>query len=209
MSLGNWLNERAGIVDYWKAKKALPIPAHLSFFRCFGGISLSIILLQLATGIFMLFFYENRPQEAYNSIIAMSNDVPFGGLIRNIHRWGATLLIATIITHMANVFYQRAFRRPREFNWLSGLTMLIIVFLFSISGSILPWNWRSYWLLTMIVDYVETWPVIGNLFKWFLVDFFTLTRSFAIHIWILPLISVFMLAFHFRMVKRHGIAGPL
>lgn len=209
MSIGDWLDERAGLRSYWKSKKALLIPDHLTFFRCFGGISLSIIILQLLTGIFMIFFYNPRPEEAYNSILHMSNEVTLGWLMRNMHRWGATILIATLITHMANVFYQKAFRRPRELNWVSGFIMLIVVFFFSITGTILPWNWRSYWLFAILLDYIDTWPVIGAGLKWLIVDYFSVGRSYVIHILLLPILSALLLTFHFRMVKRHGIAGPL
>src|SRR3989338_2018466 len=140
MSLGEWLDERTGIKRYLKYKMDLLVPDHVTFSYCFGGISLTILILQLLTGIFMTFFYIPKPEEAFNSILKMSNEVPLGWLTRNMHRWGATILIATIITHMFNVFYHKAFQKPREFNWLSGFTMFLIVLLFSITGSILPWN---------------------------------------------------------------------
>ena len=128
--------------------------------------------------------------------------------MRNMHRWGATILIATLITHMANVFYHRAFQRPRELNWLSGFTMLFVIMLFSTTGSILPWNWRSYWLLTIWTDYIGTWPVVGEALKLPILEYFTVGRSFVIHILLLPIVSVILLTFHFKMVKRHGISGP-
>lgn len=209
MSMGEWLDERTGIKRYWESKKRLLIPDHVTFFYCFGGISFTILILQLLTGLPMLFFYVPRPEEAFNSILYMSNEVPLGWLMRNMHRWGATVIIATLITHMANVFYHKAFRRPREFNWLSGFTMLLVVLLFSLSGSILPWNWRSYWVLAILVDYVATFPVIGDMVKWMMLEYFTISRSFVIHIFILPLLSALLLTFHFKMVKRHGISGPL
>lgn len=209
MSVGEWLDERTGLKQYWLKKKELLIPDHVTFFYCFGGISLSIIILQLLTGLPMLFFYVPRPEEAFNSIMRMSNEVPLGWLMRNMHRWGATILIATLLTHMANVFYHKAFKRPRELNWVSGFTMLLIVLLFSITGTLLPWNWRSYWVLMIWTDFIGTWPVIGDPIKWLLLDYFTINRSFVIHILLLPIFSALLLTLHFKMVKRHGISGPL
>ena len=208
MSIGDWLEERAGFKKYLKYKLNLLIPDHVTFFYCFGGISLTIIILQLLTGISMLFFYIPKPEDAFNSILRLSNEIPLGWLMRNMHRWGATILIATLITHMANVFYHRAFQRPRELNWLSGFTMLFVIMLFSITGSILPWNWRAYWLLTIWVDYIGTWPVVGEALKLPILKYFTVGRSFVIHILLLPIVSVILLTFHFKMVKRHGISGP-
>ena len=209
MSLGEWLDERTGIKRYLKYKRELLIPDHVTFFYCFGGISLTILLLQLLTGIFMTFFYVPKPEEAFNSILKMSNEVPLGWLMRNMHRWGATILIATVITHMFNVFYHKAFQKPREFNWLSGFTMFLIVLLFSITGSILPWNWRSYWVLVIWTDYFASWPLIGEHLAAPILEYFSVGRSFIIHILLLPVISAVFLTFHFKMVKRHGISGPL
>ncbi|HBO84587.1 MAG: hypothetical protein A2073_03390 [Deltaproteobacteria bacterium GWC2_42_11] len=209
MSLGEWLDERTGIKRYLKYKMELLVPDHVTFSYCFGGISLTILILQLLTGIFMTFFYIPKPEEAFNSILKMSNEVPLGWLTRNMHRWGATILIATIITHMFNVFYHKAFQKPREFNWLSGFTMFLIVLLFSITGSILPWNWRSYWVLAIWTDYFASWPVIGTHLVTPILEYFSVGRSFVIHILLLPIISAVLLTFHFKMVKRHGISGPL
>ncbi|MBI5286480.1 MAG: cytochrome b N-terminal domain-containing protein, partial [Deltaproteobacteria bacterium] len=207
--IADWLDERTGLKGWWRAKKELPIPAHVNFLYCFGGISLTIIILQVLTGVFMIFFYTPKPQEALNSITYMSENIPLGWLARNMHRWGATLLVATVFTHMITVFYHRAYRRPRELNWLTGIGMFIIVLLFSITGTILPWDWRGYWVLVIWTDYVAIWPIIGEYLQWFMLEGFTVGRSFITHIWLLPALTIVLLAFHFKMVKRHGISGPL
>ena len=184
------------------------MPAH-SFFFCFGGISLLIIILQVITGIFMLFFYTPDPKEALNSIDIMSNEVPLGWLVRNMHRWGATLLLASVFTHLVTVFYRKAYRNPRELTWISGVLQFFMVFLLVLSGIILPWDWRAYWSYAIWVDYVATWPLVGEFVKSFVLDTFTIYRSFITHIVILPLILFALLWFHFRMVKKHGISEPL
>lgn len=209
MSIIGWLDERAGLKRYWTNKKGLLIPDHVNFFYCFGGISLSIIILQLLTGLFITFFYVPKPEDAFNSILRMSNQVPLGWLMRNMHRWGATVLVATLLTHMFSVFYHRAYQRPRELNWLSGTLLFLIVLIFSITGTILPWNWRSYWVLVIWTDYIGSWPVIGEFLKWPILEYFSVSRSFVIHVLLLPIVVTVLLVFHFKMVKRHGISGPL
>ena len=204
----DWLDARTGLVQWVNAKKAQAVPAH-SFFYCFGGISLLIILLQVITGTFMLFFYTPDPKEALNSIDAMSNEVPLGWLVRNIHRWGSTLLLATVFTHVVTVFYRKAYRNPRELNWVSGVVQFLVVFLFVLSGIILPWDWRAYWSFSIWVDYVATWPLVGEFMKSFVLNTFTIYRSFITHIVILPLILFALLSFHFKMVRKHGISEPL
>jgi quinol-cytochrome oxidoreductase complex cytochrome b subunit len=146
---------------------------------------------------------------ALQSIEQMSNEISGGWLMRNMHRWGSTLLVATVFTHMFTVFYRRAYRNPREFNWLSGVAQFVLVFLFVVTGIILPWDWRADWSYALWVDYVETWPVIGSFVQTFLLDTFTIYRTFIIHVLVLPAILFMSLFFHFTMVKKHGIAEPL
>lgn len=204
----DWLDERTGIKDRIRRKKAQAVPGHV-YFYCFGGISLFIIALQVMTGIFMTFYYTPHPEMALNSINQMSNESGLGALVRNMHRWGSTLLLATIFTHMISVVYQKAYRNPREMNWISGILQFVVVFLLLATGIILPWDWRSYWSFALWVDYVDTWPIVGDMLKNFMLDTFTVNRAFIIHVLVLPLLLFGLLRFHFKMVKRHGISEPL
>lgn len=206
--VADWLDARTGLRERIRAKRAQAVPTH-SFFFCFGGISFFIILLQVFTGIFMLFFYTPSTLEALKSIEYMSNEITLGWLVRNMHRWGSTLLLATVFTHLVTVFYRKAYRNPRELNWVSGVFQFVVVFLLVLSGIILPWDWRAYWSYAIWVDYIDTWPLIGEAVKNFVLDTFTIYRSFITHVVILPLILFLLLRFHFRMVKKHGIAEPL
>src|SRR3990170_4779769 len=97
--VAEWVKERI------RLKKGKPIPAHVNFFYCFGGFSLFLILLQLVSGVFMLFFYTPDPDKALLSIAYLSNEVTLGWLFRNMHRWIATLLLATVFFHMVIFFF--------------------------------------------------------------------------------------------------------
>lgn len=205
----DWLEERTGFRRFREQKKAQAVPAHMGFLYCFGGISLLIILLQVMTGLFMVFYYEPDPHEALRSIERMSNTVPLGGLFRNMHRWGATLLMATLFSHMITVGFQKAYSRPRELNWISGVLQFLVVFLLLATGLLLPWDWRAYWSFAIWMDYVNTWPWIGHGVQSFVLDHFTINRGFVIHVLVLPLILLILLRFHFGMVRRHGISEPL
>jgi quinol-cytochrome oxidoreductase complex cytochrome b subunit len=198
-----WVRERI------RLKKSKPIPAHMTFFHCFGGLSFSVILLQLGTGIFMLFFYNPEPQEALKSIDYMSNEVVFGGLFRNVHRWASVILLAMVFSHMTIVFYYKAYRSPRELTWISGVVQLLVVFLFIITGIILPWDWRAYWAFALWMDYIETWPLIGEYFSHIILDGFSINIGYFIHILMLPVTLAVLLYLHFRMVRKHGISEPL
>ena len=107
--------KQAGWFREWvKRKKGKAIPSHVTFFHCFGGFSLALIILQVITGVFMLFYYTPEPDKALYSIEQMSNDVTLGWLFRNLHRWTSTLLLATVFSHMVIVFYYKAYQSPRE-----------------------------------------------------------------------------------------------
>ncbi|MEO5363006.1 MAG: cytochrome b N-terminal domain-containing protein [Magnetococcus sp. DMHC-8] len=205
----DWLEERTGFRQFRARKQAQAVPAHMGFLYCFGGISLFIILLQVLTGLFMVFYYEPHPQEALRSIERMSNTVPLGWLFRNMHRWGATLLMATVFSHMITVGFQRAYSRPRELNWVSGVLQFLVVFLLLATGLLLPWDWRAYWSFAIWMDYVRTWPLIGEVLQAFFLDSFTINRGFVMHVLVLPLVLMVLLRFHFGMVRRHGISEPL
>ena len=198
-----WIKEQI------RLKKGKPIPAHVTFFYCFGGFSLFLIILQLISGIFMLFFYTPEPDKALQSIEYMSNEVAFGWLFRNMHRWTSTLLLATVFSHMVIVFYLKAYRSPREFTWLTGVVQLLMVFLLVVTGIILPWDWRAYWSFAIWMDYIDTWVIFGPSFKDALLSAFTLNAAFYTHVLAIPLLLAGFLFFHFKMVRRHGISGPL
>ena len=197
------------IKEQIRRKKGKPIPAHVNFFYCFGGISLFLIILQIASGVFMLFFYTPEPDKALQSIAHLSNEVPLGWLFRNMHRWTSTFLLATVFSHMVIVFYLKAYQSPRNFTWLTGVFQLLMVFSLVVTGLILPWDWRSYWSFAIWMDYIGTWAIGGETIKAALLDAFTLNAAYFIHILAIPLILVVSLSFHFKMVRRYGISSPL
>ncbi len=206
MSAATWADR---LRERIRLKKGKPIPSHVNFFYCFGGISLLLIIIQLITGVVMLFFYTPEPEQAYNSVLHLSNEVPFGWLLNNLHRWGSTLLLATVFSHLIIVFYLKAYQSPRQFTWLSGVFQLVMVFFLLLTGLILPWDWRAYWSFAIWMDYVGSWTIAGESLKELFLDTFTLSAAYYTHILAIPLILAVLLFFHFKMVRRHGISEPL
>ena len=136
-------NQDGWFREWVKQKKGKAIPSHVTFFHCFGGFSLALIIVQVVTGVFMLFYYTPEPDKALYSIERMSNDVTLGWLFRNLHRWTSTLLLATVFSHMVIVFYYKAYQSPREYTWVSGIFQLLMVFFLVVTGILLPWDWRA------------------------------------------------------------------
>jgi cytochrome b6 len=185
-----------------------------NFLACLGGISFVLYMFQLATGILLLFYYRPTVAEAYQSVVDITNAVPYGWLIRGIHRWGATFMIVTVLLHMMRIFFTAAYRPPRDITWVNGMVLLVFTLAFGFSGYLLPWNQLSYWATTVGTDSMSAIPVVGDTLKYFVrggnvVGQLALTRSFAFHVVILPGLMILFLTLHFLMIRRQGIAEPL
>lgn len=185
-----------------------------NFLACLGGISFVLILIQFFTGVLLLLYYRPTTAEAYQSIVEITNLVPFGWLIRGLHFWGANLLVGAVMLHMLRIFVTGAYKSPREFTWVSGVVLFILTLLLGFSGFLLPWNQLSYWTTTVATDGMSAIPLIGEAMKYFVrggldVGQLGLTRFFASHVVILPGLLMIFLAIHFLMVRRLGIADPL
>jgi quinol-cytochrome oxidoreductase complex cytochrome b subunit len=187
----------------------------LSYTLCLGGLSFFLFILLTITGIFLMFYYTPAAETAYPDIEALSTNVAFGSLVRNMHRWGAHLMVLSVFLHMSRVFYHGAYKPPREFNWVVGVILLFLTLLLSFSGYLLPWDQLALWAVTVGTNMAGFVPVIGNQVKFALlagveVSAATLLRFYVLHVLALPFILVLFLAVHFwRVRKDGGISGPL
>ncbi len=187
----------------------------LSYTLCLGGLSFFLFILLTITGIFLMFYYTPSAQTAYHDIEALSTNVAFGSLVRNLHRWGAHLMVLSVFLHMSRVFYHGAYKPPREFNWVVGVVLLLLTLLLSFSGYLLPWDQLALWAVTVGTNMAGFVPVVGAQVKFALlggveVSANTLLRFYVLHVLALPFILVIFLAVHFwRVRKDGGISGPL
>jgi quinol-cytochrome oxidoreductase complex cytochrome b subunit len=207
------LDSRLNIRDALEKNLKKPVPPHVNWLFCFGGISLFLFLVQAVTGILLLMYYRPTIAEAYKSVVFITNSVPFGWLIRGLHHWGANLMILMVFLHMVRVFFYGAYKPPRDFNWVTGVVLLMLTLGFGFTGYLLPWNQISYWATTVGTEAPGAVPFIGSYLTALIrggqaVSQTTLTRFFAIHIVILPLTIGFFLVGHFFMIRKQGIAGP-
>ncbi len=187
----------------------------LSYTLCLGGLSFFLFILLTITGIFLMFYYTPSAETAYADIEALSTNVAFGSLVRNMHRWGAHLMVLSVFLHMSRVFYHGAYKPPREFNWVVGVVLLFLTLLLSFSGYLLPWDQLALWAVTVGTNMAGFVPVVGNEVKFALlagveVSGATLLRFYVLHVLAFPFILVIFLAVHFwRVRKDGGISGPL
>ena len=181
---------------------------------CLGGITFALFLIQGVTGILLSLYYRPTPGEAYESILFIMNNVRFGWLIRSIHSWSATHMIAFCLAHMLRVFFTGSYKNPRELNWVAGTFLLLLTLAFGFTGYLLPWDQKALWGSTVGSEILGIIPGIG---PWLLgllrggadITGLTLTRFYGIHMLVLPVLVVVFLAIHFVIIRRQGISGPL
>jgi len=183
---------------------------------CLGGLSFFLFLVLTVTGVYLMFWYTPSATQAYTDILNLQTEVTFGLLTRNIHRWGAHLMVFFVFLHMMRVFYHGAYKPPREFNWVVGVVLLFLTtFGLSFTGYLLPWDQIAFWAITIgsnmagyigLVNYPGNVLLLGGLE----VGQNTLLRFYVLHIMFMPLITAIFLAVHFwRIRKDGGISGPL
>ena len=213
--VGDWFDERFDVRRPLEAFLKKPVPKHaIRWYFCLGGITFALFLIQGVTGILLSLYYRPTPGEAYESILFIMNNVRFGWLIRSIHSWSATLMIAFCLAHMLRVFFTGSYKNPRELNWVAGTFLLLLTLAFGFTGYLLPWDQKALWGSTVGSEILGIIPGIG---PWLLgllrggadITGLTLTRFYGIHMLVLPVLVVVFLAIHFVIIRRQGISGPL
>jgi quinol-cytochrome oxidoreductase complex cytochrome b subunit len=189
------------------------LPAHVGWRQAFGGIAYLLLGALVVSGILLTLYYRPSVEEAYPSIQHITSEISFGWLIRDVHVWGANLLVIAVLAHMARVFFEGAYKPPRETNWLIGLGLLFVVLAFGATGYLLPWDQWSYWTVTEVMDAISRVPILGGAISEaimgdVIVSGATLSRFFALHVIVLPWLVVALLIYHFTLVRRRGIAPP-
>ncbi|HEU4369060.1 MAG TPA: cytochrome bc complex cytochrome b subunit [Methylomirabilota bacterium] len=212
--LWTWLDERVGVSDMatLARKKQVPVHRH-SFWYYFGGMTLFLFAVQVATGILLLLYYRPSAEEAYESVQFLMAEVEFGWLIRSIHSWSANLMIFTLFVHLFSVLLLGAYRPPREVTWFSGVALLGLALAFGFTGYLLPWNELAYFATKVGTEITGAVPLAGGFLLRLLrggdeVTGATLTRFYGIHVAVLPALATVLLGLHLYLVQRHGMSVP-
>ena len=223
MAVVGWLDRRFPFTKTVDEALYQRVPNYANaFYYCFGGMVFLLIVFQLITGVFLAFYYvpdaaatAGSAAPAYTSVKdVIMGQVYLGWLMRGIHFWSANLLVVMVMLHMARVFWTGSYRAPRELNWMVGVTMLLIVLAFSLTGYLLPWDTKAYWATSVTIKVGGSAPILGPLIENLLqggptLGPNTLQRFFTIHVFILPALIVLLMYIHFRMIRAQGISEPL
>jgi len=217
-----WLAERfpVGKMNYASMVRHKEVPLHrLSWGYYIGGLALFFFLVQAVTGLMLLFYYQPTVSDAHASVEYITEHVPGGALVRNIHAWASSFMIACVLIHFLTAFAMKAFARPREVTWLTGVALLVITFAFGFTGYLLPWhqiavNATKIGLQTIeeigqyLPGQMADWPrAIKEIIQGEAsVGQATLSRFFALHVIILPLAIAALLGVHLLSVQLHGMS---
>ncbi len=193
-----------------------------------GGITFYLFIVLTITGVLLMFYYHPSKGQAYRDIVYLMNDVPFGRLLRNMHRWAAHLMIIAVWLHMFRVFLTGSYKKPREFNWCVGVVLLVLTLLLSFTGYLLPDDQLGFWAVTVGTNMARATPLLGHegplgpqlgmtqyndvrfaLLGGSIVDANALLRAYIWHCLAIPLIAATFMGVHFwRVRKDGGISGP-
>ncbi|MCD4686250.1 MAG: cytochrome b N-terminal domain-containing protein [Anaerolineae bacterium] len=178
-----------------------------------GGLAILLVMLLVMTGIMLMFAYTPTPDTAYNDMLRLKTDVAFGQLLRNLHHWSGNLLLVVAFLHLLRVFFTGGFRPPREFNWVLGIVLLLLIVAANFTGYLLPWDQLAYWAITVGTSLLDYVPVIGPAISRLIlggpeVSGATLTNFYGLHVAIIPLTMFFLISFHIWRVRKDTLSIP-
>ncbi|MHB9079398.1 MAG: cytochrome b [Pirellulaceae bacterium] len=211
--LWDFCDERLGLSELIELARHKLVPQHAhSFWYYLGGISLFFFLVQVVTGVLLLVYFRPGP-EAYDSVRRITYDIQFGWLIRAAHSWSANLMVLAVLVHMFSVAFMKAYRKPREFGWWTGLALLGLTMTFGFSGYLLPMDELAFFATKVGLELPASVPIVGPFVAGLIrggpmVDENTIQRFFTLHVVILPVLFGGALAFHLYLIQRHGNAVP-
>ncbi|MFT5292435.1 MAG: quinol-cytochrome oxidoreductase complex cytochrome b subunit [Planctomycetota bacterium] len=211
-SLSQWFGERIPVTgSQLKEITNEPVPGHLKrWWFCLGGTPAYLFLVQIVTGILLAFYYKPSPETAYDSVVYITEQASYGWLIRGVHKWAATLMVAAVILHQIRIYFTGAYRRPRELNWMLGMCLLGCTLVLGFTGYSLVYEQLSYWGATVGANIMDSVPFIGSPLKRMLLagDVYndrTLPRFFMLHAAVLPVVTTGLIGLHLTLIRLQGV----
>jgi len=210
----DFVDRRLGVRELFdKELRGYLLPRNVNVWYTLGAVLLALFGVQIFTGILLLIHYVPHAEQAFASVQRITNDVPFGWLIRMLHAIGANVIVIALLLHMLSVLFMASYKGRREFTWLTGFILFNLAMGLCLTGYLLPWSQLSFWATTVATEAPGAIPVVGDLAKEFLrggatVGNQTLGRFFALHVVGLPLVLLGLIGIHLFCIKRRGISPP-
>ena len=174
-----------------------------------GLISLFLFLILVVTGVLLMFYYVPSTTQAYDRMLDLRGTVAFGIFLRNMHRWSAHGMVAMVFLHMCRVFLTGAYKKPREFNWVIGVGLLLVTLFLSFTGYLLPWDQLAFWAITVGTSIAGYAPLVGKQIQFVLlgdtsVGQEALLRFYVLHVAVLPAVLMLLVGVHFWRIRKDG-----
>ena len=210
----DWLNHRIGLGDIVQHALYEPIPGGARFRYITGSVLVFAFITQTITGLFLWMAYSPSSQTAYESVYYIQHEMTLGWLVRGIHHFMAQAMVVVMALHMLQVIWDGAYRAPREVNYWLGLILLQLVLGLGLTGYLLPWDQKGYWATNVATNLATLVPFVGKDLQQLAVGgneygHHTLTRFFAMHAGVLPMLLVIFLVLHVAIFRRHGIMAKI
>src|SRR5271167_861574 len=210
-SIAKWLDARLQVGSTIRETAEHRVPSETaSWFYVFGSAAFVVFLLQIVTGILLALIYVPSAGEAWGSLQMLNHNVPLGWYIRALHGWGSNFMVAIVLIHMVQVFLFGAYKFPRELTWVVGVLLLLVTLGMAFTGQVLRFDQDAYWGLGIGASIASHVPVIGpyavNLMLGGpIIAGATLSRFFALHVFVIPGLLIAFVAVHLLMVIKLGI----
>ena len=210
----NWINTRLPIVNtYERHLSKHPVPKKVNFWYMFGALASVVLIIQIVSGIWLMFGYENTEEGAFASIEYIMRDIEYGWVIRYMHTTGASMFFAVVYLHMFRGLLYGSYHKPRELVWVFGMTIYLVMMAEGFLGYVLPYGQMSYWGAQVIISLFGAIPYIGESLEiWVRGDYYisgaTISRFFALHVVALPLILIALVFMHLVALHEVGAGNP-
>ena len=210
MRIRNWLDDRTGYRAAGASAFGEPVRGGASVAYVFGSALALMFATQVVTGILLALFYSPSTKEAWGSIHYIQHDILLGWFVRGLHHYGSSAMIVLVVLHMFQTFLFRAYSKPREVNWWTGLLLFGVVLGFSVTGYLLPWDQKGFWATRVVTSIAGALPYVGTWVKTTLqggndLGNLTLTRFYGFHVFLLPALLGLFLVVHIAVFRRPGV----
>jgi ubiquinol-cytochrome c reductase cytochrome b subunit len=216
-NVGHWFDRRLGVSEVFLPMLLHPVPRELEgrmgWWYVFGSASLTFLIVQILTGIGLAMVYVPSADRAYDSLLYLDYEQPFGWYLRALHYYAGSGMVVMVLVHMAQVFLHGAYKYPRELTWVVGVFLLCCVMGMFFSGQILRWDPDAYWGLAVAGSMAGRVPVIGPdivrvLLGGEIIGGGALSRFFTLHVFVIPGTLLALLAVHLWLVLKCGVSAP-